>query len=194
MSSHKIEQYSYPVTTSKEDIYAELNTKAAGELDSIRWLDTEPLSDKSAAEKFIKENDSGWYDCLAVQYKATVALGKFEDTDTYKHLTAKLGNTVQKLKTLNEKCIFDDVHSQFVSCKSCHSKLAVAYMKSNFCPLCGQDMRNKTVRERVEKYQDTVEKLYTSIEAERQRHRIRKRYKTHHTTAMWLVKIEYHTD
>lgn len=190
------EQYTYPITTSRENIFEELNAKTNGALDSIRWLDAEVLSDRTAAEKFIEDNDSGWYDCLAVPYitTETAARVRYEKTNTYKTLTRRLGNAVNKRNELDKKLFFADIKSEFVSCKNCRSKLAVAFMNSNFCPLCGQDMRSKTALDKIERCNKSITSIYTEIETERKRYKARKNKKTTQTVTMWLVKIEYYTD
>lgn len=72
---HNIEWRSYPIKRSQNSITKELDTyvraqtyQEGGRLDKIRWLPgVKP--DELSAREYLRQQDRGWYDNLAVQYK-----------------------------------------------------------------------------------------------------------------------------
>lgn len=75
--AHNIRYFDYHCSRSPRAIekrldefvaHADYEEGASGLPQPIRWLPV-ICKDREEAEKYIKSHDSGWYDCLAVQYK-----------------------------------------------------------------------------------------------------------------------------
>lgn len=196
---HICEYYIYPANANKDKIYEELQEivkcRSEGSLDHIRWLDRRPCTNKQAAEKFIEANDSGWFDCLAVRYYGITDVAAFGETEEYKRLANKLSLVAQKYISLNEKLFFENKKTEFVLCKNCRSKLALAYLPSNLCPVCNSDMRSKSTIDRLNGYKRAMSSIYYEINAERLRYLVKAEraagQQMKGTKINWLVKIEY---
>ena len=193
--SHNIEYYSYPITKNQKAIESELQAYAVrktyeegggGLPCSIRWIDR-VCDDYESAKAFIEAHDKGWYDQLAVKYK------HFDKPITSKRLTelkAQASEARKKLHDLESKVAFKDFKSQYISCKTCGSKLNKDYIRRNFCALCGSDMRSDTTKNAIARLKDKVAALDIAIREEEKKvaHKKAKEAKDY-----WLVKIEYHT-
>ena len=49
--------------------------------------------------------------------------------------------------------------SEFIGCQKCGSKLKRIYLKSTYCPLCGEDLRSKTVQDTLQRYRIRIKEL-----------------------------------
>ena len=194
--SHNIQYYSFPADTDKVKIQAEMDNYvrhedwqegAVGLPRAIRWLDQKYAS-YSEAEKAIEHQDRGDYDQLAVQYYA-LPKGKSKHIEEKQEAYAKLQ---AKYQATSQKIHYEDVKAEFISCKNCGSKLATAYVKhyKNRCPICGSDLRPKTIVETLAKQKERIRQLADEIAA-LQKKAAPKPDKS--TPLYWLVKIEYHT-
>ena len=76
--------------------------------------------------------------------------------------------------------------SKFVSCKKCGSKIATGYLHSNYCPVCREDLRPKSLLDSIKSMHDRRDELDKKI-----REATIKASKK--APLYWLVKIEYHT-
>ena len=56
--------------------------------------------------------------------------------------------------------------SEFRGCKKCGSKLAVSYVKGEFCPLCGTDLRSETVVKMLKGYETKIKQLTKELAIE----------------------------
>lgn len=190
---HNIKHYDYPETVNRKDIEANLAAfveheccKEGGHLTRVRWLDkVKPLATYEDACLYIESQDKGWYDCVAVRYRVP---GK--ETAAHKSLIAKRTEAYQKCNELRAKPHLADSTAEFVGCKACGSKLArvplLVKQNSNFCPVCGADLRPKSALEAIARAEAACEKIEQQIKEE-------ERKMAKKGSVRWLVKIEYHT-
>ena len=73
------------------------------------------------------------------------------------------------------------------TCKNCGSSIATAYIKSNFCPVCGADLRPDSVIEKQEKQVKRLEELEKKLHDE-----IAKQREKNKDSAVvkWLVMLD----
>lgn len=192
---HNIEHYTYSENVNKSKVEAELNNhvsyetrrEGGGGLNSpIRWIN-DICNSKEEAEVYIRNHDKGWYDQLAVMYRE-VPLG--DPTKKIQDLKTKLNETRTKYNEMQRKVVFQDFKSDFVGCKNCGSKLSTKYLKSNGCPLCGNDMRSQTTLNSLARLKEKGIALEQQLNEEVNKVRMKNVKKG---TIKWLVKIEYHT-
>lgn len=190
--SHNIQYFTYTERKSTKAISAELDAyvrkatwrEGGGGIDGgIRFID-KVMPDYNSAEEFIKANDKGWYDCLAVKYKE-VPRGK--TTKKLEELQERLKIAHNEYTQLNNYVAAKDFKSEFIGCKNCGSKINREYIKSNACPVCRADMRSETTQKRLEAMRAKVNKLRNDIKDEE------RKLAEKHGQICWLVKIEYHT-
>lgn len=188
---HNIEYYTYEENVKRDWVQKELDHVAAcegyqegstGLAQAIRWLDNVGIcADYDAARQVIKSKDRGWYDQLAVRFYEPVR--GFSD----KTLEALREKERVALDAYHAKdCIWaKGVKAEFVSCKTCGSKLKRELISSNRCPLCSNDLRPETFIARVKAAESRWKKAQAACNA----------YVIDHAkkTVRWLVKIEYHT-
>lgn len=188
---HNVEYFTYDENIKRDWVQRELDHYVSCEThregghglgQSIRWLENLPVQgDRGLAEKAIEQNDRGWYDQLAVKFLEPV-----------------LGFTDKKVEELRakERTALDAYHAkdsvwakglkaEYVSCKTCGSKLRRQYIQTNYCPLCRKDLRPESTLKAVEAAKSRWHKAQEATKAYIDQH-AKKNVK-------WLVKIEYHT-
>jgi len=184
---HNIEKFVYPLNVDKKDAEKRINEYVARESDcgglynSIRWIDAAPCSDRAQAEKFIDHIDRGNYDCVAVQYVTSMPFtnAKLEE------LRAKEHERHNEFFKLCEAEYPKTLTSAMLGCKKCSSKLAIKYLKGNFCPVCKADLRPDYIMKKI----DAAQKRWTEAQS-----RLTEYIDKHaRKEVKWLVKIEYHS-
>lgn len=144
------------------------------------------ISDYDSAVQFLEKNDIYYDDCIAVKYK-------YYDSRTSKpskkllDLEEKRKDIYKKYYELNAKVIFKEFKSQYVGCKKCGSKLNKDYLRTNKCPLCGNDMRSETLLKQIESYKNKLESLDVQIADEK------RKLAEKSGDMRWLVYFDYHT-
>lgn len=190
--SHNVRMETYKENVNKEKVEKEWDAfvrhedyeeGAHGLPARIRWIDV-VCDSYEEAEAYIEKHDRGWYDQLAVKYKS---YRDFEPTKKYEALTLRCTEAERSLFELNSKVHYRDVKSKFVSCRNCESKIATAYLKGNYCPVCHADLRPASLQERLKKLNDLCKKLNKELKEEE------KKLKEKNMEICWLLKIEYHT-
>ena len=73
---------------------------------------------------------------VAISYR-----GDADDTEEIKTLRAKIGDMQEKIKKYVEEHSVKTFSAKNIGCKKCGSSLAKDYLKSDICPLCGNDLR-----------------------------------------------------
>ena len=134
------------------------------------------------AEKFIDNHDNGFYDDHAVQYKDKSAL---KPTKQMENLKARMKKNAEDKNAYAEKHSVKNRKSEFAGCKKCGSKIATKYMRTDRCPVCGNDLRAEYVLERLEKYDDDYDEMrkkYAELEKKQKGK----------CPVRWLVKVEVH--
>lgn len=190
---HIIAYYDYPATMDKASIFAALDEQieeggdwnSESHLSPIRWLKTAPCENRDEAEESIHDNDKGWYDCLAVQYKAPSKKSK-----AYLDLEQRYQKACARYDRLNKQVYVTTVESAFIGCKNCGSKLSREYLlkervPSNFCPVCHADLRSATTQERIKNASETKKEIQKKMKQEEAR--MAKRNKE----IYWLIKVEF---
>ena len=186
--SHVINHTVYDESVCKKNVQAEWDDTAARDdyqegcrslAQSIRWIDhiCESYDD---AMKFIEENDSGWYDQLAVKFKKekeTAGLTKAKER--CKRLSMEYETMLADTTSLTS------VKAQLLTCRHCNSKIAVSYIKNYRCPVCGEDLRSPTYKDRLAAKKIAVKKAETLLKEETKK-------ASAHGEVFWLVKTEYH--
>lgn len=199
--SHNIEHRDYSIKTSKQAIFAEINSyvehvtwaEGGSGIDRIRWLETKVCTNYDEALEYLESHDKGWYDCLAVQYK------KYPDTKL--EPSKKMTDLAQKINAERVKSAdYEKAHSvktfkaDFVGCSSCGSKLKRELLQTEKCPLCKTDLRGKTTLETLAKYKAKIEEMIDMQETERKNQQAAYEKKQEKNAEIrWLVKFEYHT-
>ena len=190
---HEILYRTFPLKEDRKDIEAELDSLAAAESDygdclpkPIRFIDR-TFDTYNEAVAFIESEDKGSYDQLAVKY---LDYPNFRKSRKYEELERKLNEAA--IKATEEQCRFyyADSKSEFLSCRTCSSRLRTFYLHNNRCPVCGNDMRPGGVLQHIEALKGKADEIREKLEAE-ERHLQEKQRKT--AVEKWLVKIEYHT-
>lgn len=134
------------------------------------------------AKQFIDAHDNGWYDDHAVQYKDKSQLKPTRQMETLKE---RMNKAIADKRAFAEEHSVQSRKADFVGCKKCGSKVAVSYLRTNRCPVCGNDLRPDYVIKRLEKYDadlDKMRKQYAELE----------RNQKGKCPVKWLVKVEVH--
>lgn len=146
---------------------------------SIRWIDHVCDSYDEAME-FIKNSDSGWYDQLAVKFKKTKETAKLSKVkERYNQLNMEYETMLADITSLT------GVKAQLLTCRHCNSKIAASYIKNYRCPVCGEDLRSPTYKDRLAAKKIAVKKAETLLKEETKK-------ASAHGEVFWLVKTEYH--
>ena len=143
-----------------------------------------PIQDDfdAACEKINQIATDKWYYDVAVRYYDTSKVKK----------SKKIEGLEERIKVLRQKKIeYNDKHSvklqqaNLIGCKECGSKIAKKYLRSERCPVCNNDLRSKTVLDRLEKFDTDIKLLEKQITEE-------KRKKKTSCPVKWAFKIEVH--
>ena len=191
---HSIQFDVFPMSMSKGEIFAEVDEVALCQGDSgsgldkdIRWYDNDIQESEEEAEAFINEHDTGWYDQLAVPFRKV----NQEHLTTKKTLDLKrrIADLEEVYYTKNSNIHYANVKSKTIACKTCESKLATAYLRSNHCPLCRSELRPDSVLKDLESKAEKLKALRQQLKDEEKKLAAKA---IKHSTLMWLVKTEFH--
>lgn len=127
----------------------------------IRWLEGHVCDSREEAEKYIQREDRGWYDQLAVRFRALK-----EDTAKIKHLRERAFAAYKRVADIRNDIHYSHCESAYIACRYCGSRLATKYIKSNICPLCGKDLRPTTVLLRQERAEIMARERQDKLDAE----------------------------
>lgn len=148
----------------------------------IRWYDTIVCDSYEDAKEFIDARDSGCYDQMAVRYRVPS-----KPTKETQRLEEGLKQARQKYREMEGALHFSEAKAAFIGCKSCGSKLARTYLKSNYCPLCRNDLRPDSTKAALQRQATKIAEL------EKKMRIAEKEAAKKNGKLMWLVKVEYHT-
>ena len=108
----------------------QIEKKAAeGLSQKIRWLDGHICDSQEEAEEYIQRNDRGWYDQLAVRFRALK-----EDTAKIKHLRERASAAYKRAADIRNDIHYSHCESAYIACKYCGSRLATKYIKKQYLP------------------------------------------------------------
>ena len=135
------------------------------------------------AQEFIKNHDNDFYGGVAVKFK--------DIHDLKNKKIIEFENRILKIKETKleyeKKNFVGNRKSSFIGCPRCESKLSRIRLKDNYCPLCGSDLRSKTVCDTLDRYDERIKELKKQIRTEKNSDT-----KKNIPTTKWLVKFEYH--
>lgn len=192
--SHVIKYHDYPENIKKNrvqdewDKYVQLEDwqEGASGISPIRWIECSPCDDYNTAVSYIESHDKGWYDCLAVRYRD---FSKIKPSAQLKTLEERVLKCRKSLREKEGKFHFSEVKSEFIGCKSCGSKIAKIYLRSNNCPVCGSDMRPASVFATIDAAKVALKKAEAALSVEKKNFQQKCKEKAE---IRWLVKIEFH--
>jgi len=188
---HEIMSLIFAESISKKEIQASCDRTAIsrGEyhkpLSPIRFFDDVICKSYNEAYEYLREKDTGFYAQLAVRYREP-SRESLKNSKKLVELEAKCRTAYTAYRTANEAIATKDFKSQLISCKGCGSKLNREYLKTNFCPLCHNDMRSDTLKKKIAQLKAAHEKAQIAYDREKDR------LAEKNGEIKWLVKIEYH--
>lgn len=112
------------------------------------------VNSREDAEKIV-----GSFYITAISYR-----GEAEDTEEIKVLRVKVSEMQERIKKFAEENSVKTFTSKTIGCKKCGSSLAKDYLKSDICPLCGNDLRSPTTIERENALKQKVELMEKQLE------------------------------
>lgn len=65
-------------------------------------------------------------------------------------------------------------------------------MRSNKCPLCGNDIRSDTTKKRIKAKYDNLLEIRKQLELENKKLLTKQAKQINNANIRWLVKVEYH--
>ncbi len=90
--------------------------------------------------------------------------GEAEPTDEMKKLGTKITETGSQLeKFLKDRSVLS-FQSKSIGCKKCGSQLAKEYLKDDFCPLCGNDLRAPSTIEGEAQYRQRIDTMKKELD------------------------------
>lgn len=193
--SHEVRFASYPENCNPKEVAAEWDEivrhedyeeGASGLCRPIRWID-KVLPTREEAVQYINSIDSGWYDNIAVKYRDFSHIKQPKEIEKFDE---RIQKAQIRYNNLDRKDHFENTKAAFISCPRCKSKIASEYLRWNRCPVCGADMRPKTVLDRLSSLEASIKKLQKE-KAEAVKAFQTKREKN--AKIKWLVKVEFHT-
>lgn len=137
---------------------------------------------REEAREAIAALDNGWYDDHGVLFRD---YSKVKPTKAMISLMDKISEIYDKKAEYIKK---NDVHnrtSDTITCPKCKSRLSLAYLNGNICPLCRTDLRSDTVKNRIKAFDSKIkecEKKYAELEKKQD----------DKAEIKWLVKLEFH--
>lgn len=150
------------------------------------WHEGTVYACKQDAMDAIEKMDKGFYDDHAVLYYDVDSL---KPTAAMKNIKCRQDEMEKKREALiTSSREWAGRKSQYVSCEDCGSKLNVECLRSMHtyvCPLCLNDMRSETVRDRMKAYDGKIKELRGQHAKEMKKLKAKAAVK-------WLVKMEVH--
>lgn len=154
-----------------------------GYFGGVKWHDeVKPLESRDAAEKWISDHDKGWYDDHAVRF---CSYYKAKQTKKIEEYQSKIKETREKADKYVVEHSVRKQKAAYIGCGKCGSKIAKEYLRSEYCPVCRNDLRSKTTIDTLNGYEEKIKGLYAKIEEEKKKQKDAK-------VVLWLVKYEYH--
>ena len=193
--SHIIDYDVYSEKVSKSYVQEKWDKVAYGREggglpNKIRWLDI-TLNSYEEAKEYISKVDKGWYDCLAVKYK-DFDISSIKAPKKLQELKDRCSRLEKEYREISNIVECKTFKSQLITCKQCNSKLNKDYMRSNKCPLCGNDIRSDTTKKRIKAKYDALLSIRQQIEEENKKLLTKQSKQINNATIRWLVKVEYH--
>ena len=129
----------------------------------------------------MQEHSGGFYSGVAVKYKYY----RYTATPKSQELAKKRDKLYAEMYDYQVSTSVRNKKSQFIGCPECSSKLNRERLKHrNECPVCGTDLRCKTVQDKLANYKKRIKRT-----DEQSQEAMKKIY----IGDNWLVKWEYHS-
>ena len=183
---HNIHYDVYEEKVNKNKVQAYWNEYAERDGDgmyaNIRWYENGISDSEDEAMERIKSLDNHDYCQIAVKFKRHHE----PKTKTFEDIKKRLSDAYNDYYKKSNKIHYspDTIHSEFISCPGCKSKIAVKHIRWNKCPICGEDLRPKSALKIIENAKNKWKDLQQRLENEKKKAKY---------DICWLVKIEYHS-
>ena len=182
---HNIQYFDYKENVDQKKVAAEIQEyiEENGEYggDGIRWCRETICANRQDAEKWIKEHDNNWYDNIAVRYYDPI----IERSQKLDELSQKIREAYALYSERNNANYIKTRTSEFIGCGNCKSRMAAKYLRGNFCPICGLDLRPDTMIKSIAAAKNKWENAQKTKQEYINKHSKKE--------VRWLVKFEYHT-
>ena len=123
---------------------------------------------------------------MAVIFKCKV----LKHSDEYLRATDELEETKRLINDLNKQPLksIKETDAKFITCRSCNSEVATRFIRNNYCPVCGKDLRPESTAKQVRELNSKSLKLSFLIDKLNRRD-----IEAGETTDgyKWLTKVEY---
>lgn len=170
---HQIEYYSAKVTTEKNlKLFISRITgnaydprESGGYHGNLTIHKEKVYKDYHEAIEAIKKYNSSWYSDHIVMYYDISAKGR-----------AKVTEWEKKRDNFIETHSIHQRSSAYIGCPECGSKLYLAYIKGEKCPLCNTDLRPQSTIEKIKWYDKKIKECVNKYKEK-----------------TWLAKIEWHS-
>lgn len=140
---------------------------AVQENNSYDYVDVYParstgkhFPDKKAAEEYLRTMD------ICGSYYSYFCTFDVKRSSTYITLEKRLLTEKEKLEKYSREHSVKAFKSALVGCPKCTSKLAIKYLKDDYCPLCGKDLRSKTTLDTIARYEKNISQLQKELRNE----------------------------
>jgi len=191
---HAIEYVTVKRNCDKAKVEAEIDHRVSmenweeggGLYKGIRWLEGTVYPNVEEAERALEELDRGSYDNLAVLFRDVRGA---KETAKMKKIAEQKESTMRARDSYAESQSVHNRKSDTITCPKCKSRLALAYLRGEHCPLCNTELRSNTFVLRMEKYDDKLKELDKKYKEEKRKaeKKIEKK-----AEIKWRIKYEYH--
>ena len=189
--SHNIMYRDYPEKVNKKQVQADWDhyvamedwqEGATGLPNAIQWLENHTYESYDLAKDAIKRLDKGWYDQLAVKYVSRSQTGNNKKVS---ELETAVEDAWKEYERRAKVLYPQTLQAALITCKKCSSNLSKAYLKSNLCPVCHEDLRPDHIKKSIKAAEDKWKRRRIELDDYKSKHGKKE--------TRWLVKIEYHT-
>lgn len=185
---HNIGYLVYSEKANKNIVMDEIHTIARRNGDgyntTMKWHDElPPFETEAEAHQWIEEHDNGWYDDHAVLFRDYSNAKKTKKIEEYENKIAELYKAEREYRQAHS---VKKLQASLIGCTKCNSKLSKEYLRGEYCPLCGTDLRSKTTLDKLEWYKSKRNEYEKRIEDEKKKQK-------DSCKIMWLIKYEYHS-
>ena len=132
------------------------------DLFGIKKISDRVFPSEKEARKFIDDRYGSW----SRRYNVYVEFIDTKETSKIKSLKERLKATREKKEQYIKKEQIINHKSSLIGCKHCGSKIAREFLKNDYCPVCGTDLRSETVIKTIARYDEIIDQCLDDIEYE----------------------------
>lgn len=166
------------------------NGARKNQIDHVRYIEDVVCDNEQAAMEYLAQIENNAHETIAIQFK--------EIPDRPQPARTNVNAAEERVRDLKSK--LDRVEAmnyantltatKYIGCKNpnCRSRLRTAYIKVNYCPLCGADLRPKSTAEHVAKLKTKIAKAEADLAKELEIYEAKRAAKA---ITKWLVKVDY---